>query len=244
MSSGTPRWRSPFRSRARLNQAFVGEVGLGWVWIACWLGWTPQWSKVTFKRLSKLSIGETCIQYPQTKAKQNLPDFSLHSPNSQNILSSTMSQIWSPAVIFFYTHNLSHDKISSNPTLKHLKRKLKKKSWAVYDFSQNLGNLSPGINIRSTLSSVMIAIRIVPPELPSRDIAKANAAWYPYIKSCEVDQALKYKKNSRLTIFDKFNSLFFGPTFTIGWITITVNIRRSTSSDCPRLLEKSSTQWD
>jgi hypothetical protein len=31
------------------------------------------------------------------------------------------------------------------------------------------------MNTLSTLSSVMIAIRIVPPELPSRDIAKANA---------------------------------------------------------------------
>jgi len=37
------------------------------------------------------------------------------------------------------------------------------------------GNLSPGTKILSTPSSVMIANLIVPPELPSLDIARAKA---------------------------------------------------------------------
>lgn len=46
---------------------------------------------------------------------------------------------------------------------------------AAYAFSQNLGNLSPGTNMRSTPSSVIIAILIVPPDDPSRDMASARA---------------------------------------------------------------------
>ena len=38
-----------------------------------------------------------------------------------------------------------------------------------------LGNLSPGTKIRSTPSSMMIAILIVPPDEPSLDMASANA---------------------------------------------------------------------
>ena len=43
--------------------------------------------------------------------------------------------------------------------------------------SQNLGSLSPGMNILSTASSVIIHIRIVPPEEPSREIASAKATF-------------------------------------------------------------------
>lgn len=45
----------------------------------------------------------------------------------------------------------------------------------IYDFSQNLGSWSPGTKILSTPSSVMMAMRIVPPEEPSRDMARARA---------------------------------------------------------------------
>jgi hypothetical protein len=41
--------------------------------------------------------------------------------------------------------------------------------------TQNLGSSLPGTNNLSTLSSVMTAIRITPPDDPSRDIARESA---------------------------------------------------------------------
>jgi len=45
----------------------------------------------------------------------------------------------------------------------------------VKETENSRGNLSPGTKILSTPSSVIIANLIVPPELPSLDIAKAKA---------------------------------------------------------------------
>ena len=44
--------------------------------------------------------------------------------------------------------------------------------------TQNLGNSLPGTNNLSTLFSVMTAMRITPPDDPSRDIARESATEY------------------------------------------------------------------
>ncbi len=84
---------------------------------------------------------------------------------------------------------------------------------------KNFGISSPVNKCRSTPDSSIVAIRITPPELPSREIARASAI--QEIKVNEVHMAemlqsnyyLKHNNNKllihQLTIFSKFNAFFF-----------------------------------
>jgi hypothetical protein len=83
--------------------------------------------------------------------------------------------------------------------------------------SQNLGSSLPGMNNRSTLSSVMTHIRIVPPEEPSRAMARARAT-----KKCELT-GLEGRSRTP-TILNEFDSLVPSPAFLEGGVTIPIYI--------------------
>lgn len=95
----------------------------------------------------------------------------------------------------------------------------------------------PGTNSRSTPLSVMIAIRIVPPELPSLAIANAKAV-RATAQSGSADGGDRAHRGRGRTVSDEFDRLVFPPSFAVRRVAVAVDVRRSAPADRPRLLEE------
>lgn len=83
------------------------------------------------------------------------------------------------------------------------------------------GSLSPGIKWRSTPSSVMTAMRMVPPDEPSRRMARLSAVG----------------ERGPRTVLDKLERLVLVPARPPVGVAEAVDVRRPRAADGPRLLK-------
>src|SRR5712672_298095 len=105
--------------------------------------------------------------------------------------------------------------------------------------SQNVGRSLPGTNSLSTPSSVITAIRMTPPDEPSRDMANASAA------QRRVSLPLRCRRGCRtLTVLDKLDRLVAPPTILERRVAVPVDVGRPRSADRPWLAEETATERD
>lgn len=105
------------------------------------------------------------------------------------------------------------------------------------------GSWSPGTKSLSTPFSVITAIRITPPEEPSRDMASArandrqvNTKWIWLMRWHD-------RRMIKLTVLDKINTLFPVHVVSVCSVAVTVNVRWTWTANSKWLLMKWSSQW-